>query len=119
MTTISSVLTCCPGCGRELLPESNWSQVNFCRALTMMPWIASNSGLSAWELSKASGFAYSQVSKAVVKLRDLELVLAEPEAREAGGYRYRYHPLEDHAAQVVRLEGLSHIKEKRDEAAYG
>jgi DNA-binding transcriptional ArsR family regulator len=119
MATISSVITCCPGCGRELLPESNWSQVNFCRALTLMPWIKDHSGLSAWELSKASGFAYSQVSKAVVKLRDLELVMAEPEAREAGGYRYRYYPLDNHVDQVARLEGLSHIKEKRDEATYG
>jgi predicted transcriptional regulator len=77
-----------------------------------MPWILEHPGCSAWELSKESNIGYSQVSKALIKLRDLELVRADPEEREAGGFRYRYYPLGDHGEQEARLRRLAHAQDR-------
>lgn len=99
----------CPHCSLVLRPESNWPQVNYCRGLTLLPWIEQRPGLSAWELSQVSGMGYSQVSKGVAKLRALEIIRGEPEQREVGGFRYRYYVWPDHAARVARLEAMMRL----------
>ena len=96
----------CPHCGQVLQVSSNWPGINFCRGLTLLPWIANHPGLSAWELAQVSGMAYSQVSKGVMKLRDLEIVRCDPEPREAGGFRYRYYPWTDHDVHADRLQAI-------------
>jgi len=96
----------CLHCGRELAVDSAWTQVNYCRGFTLLPWILNHPGLSAWELAGISGMGYAQVSKGVAKLRDLEFVRGDPEPREAGGFRYRYYPWPDHPAQVTRMEKM-------------
>ena len=95
----------CPACKRELQPESNWMQVNYCRGFALLEAIGERPGLSAWELAKQTGYDYGQVSKGVAKLRDLDLVRTATEEREAGGFRYRYDLNPDAAG---RLEALMH-----------
>lgn len=96
----------CSHCQQPLEVDSNWPQINYCRGLTLLPWIVSHPGLSAWELAQVSAMAYSQVSKGLAKLRDLEVIRGDPEQREAGGFRYRYYPWPDHEDQVKRLQGM-------------
>jgi len=98
----------CPHCDRKLTLESHWAQANYCRGFTLLPWILNHPGLSAWELAGVSGMSYAQVSKGVAKLRELEIIRGDPEEREAGGFRYRYYPWPDHAAQVARMENMMH-----------
>lgn len=94
----------CPVCNRDLYVDQYWAGINACRGLALLPWVETHPNMTAWELSKLSGMAYSQVSKGMAKLRDMEAVNYESEDREVGGIRYRYSPSEDHKERKSRFQ---------------
>jgi hypothetical protein len=102
----------CPSCGRPCAPGASWTGSNFCRGLILLDFVAKNPGQSAWELSLRSGIAYVETSRALLKLREYNLVTFEAEERAQGGQRYRYYPannqpdLERFQAAVRRLETM-------------
>jgi hypothetical protein len=102
----------CPSCGRLCAPAASWPGSIFCRGLILLDFVAKKPGQSAWELSQASGIAYSDVSRALLKLRHYNLVTFEAEERDQGRQRYRYFPaadqpgLERFQAAVERLETM-------------
>jgi hypothetical protein len=89
----------CPSCGRVCDPAATWKGANYCRGFALLPFIESNPGLSAWELSQVSGMSYQDATRGLAKLREYEAVLAEPEDRGDGSYRYRYWPADSPGAQ--------------------
>lgn len=100
----------CPACQREVFPESNWTEVNYCRGFALLAVIRQRPGHSAWELAKQTGYDYGQVSKGVAKLRSMDLVRTETEEREVGGFRYRYELNPDASP---RLEALMEAHQQR------
>ena len=81
----------CPHCARQFSPGTHWPGANFCRALFLLPYIEEHPGLSAWELSQATGMMYGDVTGALQKARERGAVLYTEEGREQGGVRFRYH----------------------------
>jgi hypothetical protein len=89
----------CPSCKRECTPYASWPGANYCRGRVLLPWIARQPGLSAWELAQASGLSYEDTQRALIKLRQGGLVLTASEPRAQGdGFRYRYTLSDDQDA---------------------
>jgi len=113
----------CPSCGRGFQPGVSWQGSNWCKARYVVDWVKASPGSSGYELSKASGFPYADVVKALEKARLLNLMRTETETREAGGFRYRYWPHDDHDERVaafdVQLRGLEDLSLARGQAASG
>ena len=80
----------CNYCGNEFWAGGVWLKANYCRAAYLLPIIEQSPGLSSWELSKIANIPFTQVSSALVKARDWNLVTYEAEENEQGGQRYRY-----------------------------
>ena len=80
----------CPSCGRVCKPGETWPGANYCRGLILLGFIEDAPGLTAWELSQASGVPYTDATRGLAKLREFDAVSTEAEERPQGGYRYRY-----------------------------
>lgn len=90
----------CPSCGRRCEPGVSWPGANLCRGLILLRVIGDHPGLSGWELSQRCGMPYADATRALLKLRDYEVVSTQSEPRADGtGIRYRYWPLDDAAAR--------------------
>ena len=80
----------CPSCGRVFLSGATWQGANYCRGLVLLTFIKNTPGLSAWELSQASGIPYEDAKKGLAKLREYDAVTTEREDIEGDQFRYRY-----------------------------
>jgi hypothetical protein len=100
----------CPSCKKTFEAGTTWTGANYCRGLALAVCIKDKPGLSAWELSKASGIAYGDVHAGLLKLRDFGVVSVESEERATGGERYRYYATGDPAARARFLEALRRVE---------
>ena len=106
MTT--STKPACPICGRVFETGVSWLGSNFCKAAFLLPVIAENPGITAWNLSELVGLPYESVSKALQKAREWELLTFTQEERDQGGTRYHYTvtALWRDAVEKWRIRGL-------------
>jgi hypothetical protein len=95
---VSNISPSCPRCGRVCDPGVSWPGANYCRGRVLLPFIARQPGITTWGLAQASGLSYQDASRALLKLRDYQLVLTESELRPKGGFRYRYRLSDDQEA---------------------
>ena len=98
----------CPSCGRTFQPGVTWQNANYCRALYLLPCVKDTPGIAGYELSEKAEMSYADVTRGMTNLREWDVLETKQENREAGGFRYRYYPRENHEeltekfAQVVR-----------------
>ena len=100
----------CPSCQRVFKPGATWAGSNFCRGLLLLTFIQNKPGLSAWELSQASGVPYTDTTRGLAKLKEYGVVSTESEDRIEGGFRYRYCPSDDTIAHERFLETLRRVE---------
>lgn len=92
----------CNHCGRTLEQGVSWPNISACRLSFLLPLVADCPGLSAAELSNASGLDYKATSSAMAKARELAVVISTPEDRGDGTMRYRFEASPDWEQRVRR-----------------
>lgn len=103
----------CPSCKRTCKPGATWAGANYCRGIILLDFIQDNPGLSAWELSQASGVPYTDATRGLNKLREYGVVNTVSEDKGDGKFRYRYWCSGDPDARqrfmnaLQRAEGLN------------
>ena len=102
----------CPSCGRVFQSGATWQGSNFCRGLLLLAFIKDTPGLTAWELSQASGIPYEDTKKGLDKLRNYDVVTTEKEAIEGDRFRYRYSTGSISGRQRF-LDAMSHAEALR------
>jgi hypothetical protein len=110
---VAEKLPACPSCSRACMPGTTWAGANYCRGAILLAIIDKKPGLTGWQLAQVSGLAYPRAVSGLAKLREYQAVRTEAEEREAGGFRYRYHPAEDPTGRERFLAALPHAEALR------
>jgi DNA-binding IclR family transcriptional regulator len=107
----------CPSCRKDLDAAPFWVGANYCRGLYLLEVIASNPGMSGWELSQLTGMPNHNVTSGLTKLREWWVVDARAEERDQGGIRYRYFSLTDAPRRKAFEEAARAAEAARDKQA--
>lgn len=100
----------CSSCGRTCRPGATWAGANYCRGLILLDYIEDTPNLSAAELAQVTGMSFKSVTRALLRLREYDLLITTPEDRGDGSYRYRYEFNGDLEARQHFVEATSKVE---------